>query len=440
MINLLPFQHAPATHLRDIMERERISINASDTGTGKTYVGLHLIEEANRPTFIICPKAVIPNWERLAPKTVRHITNIEKLKGGRTKYLGKSPTGKTYTWNLPPRSLVLVDEAHSFGGQDSLNAYALAYLKTVPDVHVHLMSATLADSPARFRAFGFLMGLHNFVHFDQWAMSRGCFRDQYGNLRFTRNPNMNDGPMAALHREIFPRFGVRMRIKDIPDFPQNTIKTVLTSYIGTPKYRKEVEEYMRNLDDDSLVAEFGDWAYERVKVKPTDNAMVRLLRERQEAELLKLPYLRDEILSLLEEGRSVPVFLNFKYSIKILVSMLRVPSVLVTGDMNQTEREESKQLFQTNQVHVLIATHGAGGTGIDLHDLNGRPRTSLVSPCFHTVQFRQTLGRIHRAGALSPSIQLVVCQEDTTEEMVLKTLDRKLKNLDTLNDGDLQNE
>jgi len=436
MIDLLPFQIEPAAHLRSILEREQVSVNASDTGTGKTYIGLHLVETAARPTFILCPKATVPNWERLAPSSVLDILNIEKLKTGRRKWLDKD--GKKFTWNLPPRALVLVDEAHQYGGQSSLNAYALAYLKTRDDIHVHLMSATLADSPARFRAFGFLMGFHNFVDFTPWAIKHGCFVDEYGNLRFSKRPVGQNHPMMDLHRRIFPRFGVRMRIADIPEFPDNTIKTVLAQFTGTASYRKDVTTYMESLKDDQLMLDFGAWVDQPVNKKEDENAMVRLLRERQEAELLKLPYLKEEIEQLVNENRSIAVFLNFKYSIQQLEAMLKHDVVKITGDMNQTEREEAKLRFQNNQVFVLLATHGAGGTGIDLHDLNGRQRYSIISPCFHTVQFRQTLGRIHRAGALSPAIQLIVCQQGTTEEMVLKTLDRKLKNLDTLNDGDLQ--
>jgi len=437
-ITLLPFQTTPANHLLEVIGKEKVSINASDTGTGKTYMGLFLSEQSNRPTLILCPKATIPNWKRLAPPNVFEIINIEKLKTGRNSLLSKD--GKKFTWNLPDNTLVICDEAHQYGGQNSLNAYALAYLKTVPDVHVHLMSATLADSPARFRAFGFLMDLHNFADFNKWAYAHGCFMDEYGNLRVTRNPNLGpQHPMWQLHREIFPRFGIRMKISEIEDFPENTIKTVLTEFSGTPKYKQEVTRYMASLTDEELRGEYGAWANEEVNAKQEENAMVRLLRERQEAELLKLPYLAKEIEDLVEEqNKSVAVFLNFKHSIETLRSMLSMPTVLITGDMNQAEREQSRERFQDNIVPVIIATHGAGGTGIDMHDLRGRPRVSMISPCFHTVQFRQTLGRIHRAGSLSPAIQMVVCQENTTEEMVLKTLDKKLKNLDTLNDGDLQ--
>jgi superfamily II DNA or RNA helicase len=441
-MNLLPFQEDAASLLIDTMGREGVSLNASDTGTGKTYMGLHLAQAHKGPLAIICPKATIPNWQRLATENGINpifVKNIESLKTGRHPVLGKEGKNK-FTWNLPAGTLVLCDEAHNFSGQDSQNAYALAYLKTRPDVHVHLMSATLADSPAKFRAFGFLMGLHDFVHFKQWAYQHGCFQDEYGNLRFTRIARHGEGPMRKLHEEIFPRFGIRLRIADLGSaFPENTISTELVAPDVPTAYKSRVSAYMRTLTD-AEVEDNADWA-ERSAGKSgriADNAMVRMLRERQEIELLKLPHLAKLVEAAEEEGVSTAIFLNFKESIRWLNDMLiHLNPALVTGDMNGRDREQSRDLFQSNAVHVFLATHGAGGTGIDLHDLLGRPRQSIISPCFATVQFKQTLGRIHRAGSRSPAVQHILCMADTAEEMVLKRLGSKLQNLSLLNDGDL---
>jgi len=437
-MKLLPFQIEPASHLQRIVESGRtVSINASETGTGKTYMGLHLVKELDRPTLILCPKATVPNWERLATGPILDITNIEKLKTGNRKWLTRHKK-LDYTWNLPKNSIVLVDEAHQYSGQSSQNAYALAYLKTRPDIHVHLMSATLADSPAKFRMIGFLLGLHDFVHFTPWAIEHGCFVDVYGNLRFTKNPGgLPSHPMMELHHKIFPEYGIRLRTSEIEGFPRNLLTTVLASYTGTPRYLKEVAAYMAALTSEEVV-KMGDWADMPANQKSKENPMVELLRSRQESELLKLPFLRDQVLDTLEEGHSAVVFLNFKYSIRVLQELLKVPCLLIHGDRTDAECEEAKEQFQKNQGPIILCTHGRGGTGIDLHDLQGRPRRSLVSPCFSTVQFQQTLGRIHRAGSLSPAIQTIVCQKATAEEMVLKTLDRKLKDLSKLNDGDLQ--
>ena len=430
------------------MTRETISINASETGTGKTYMALSLAQCSEGPFAVICPKPTVPNWQRLIQTFGLEdrcllVKNIEGLKTGRTKFLTRDPKQpKAFKWNLPAGTTLFIDEAHTYGGQSSQNAYALAYLKSVPDVHVHLMSATLADSPARFRAFGFLMGLHDFVHFNQWAFEHGCFLDEYGNLRFTRIAAYKESPMLKLHREIFPRFGIRLRIADIEGFPENTLVPVLIDATPNKSHRDRVELYMKSLEGRPELEEAGAWAEAKVgdTTEINENTMVKMLRERQRIELLKVPWLAAQLEETVEEGHNAAVFLNFKESIRWLQERLTVPSTLITGDLKDSEREAARAAFQSNTVPIIIATHGAGGTGIDLHDLNGRPRVSFISPCFSTVQFIQTLGRIHRAGGLSPAIQSILCMKDSVEEMVLKRLEGKLKNLSLLNDGDFQPE
>jgi hypothetical protein len=49
---------------------------------------------------------------------------------------------------------------------------------------------------------------------------------------------------------------------------------------------------------------------------------------------------------------------------------------------------------------------------------------------------KQVFGRIHRAGAKTPSIQKLIYVANTYEEKVCDLLQNKIKNIDILNDGD----
>ncbi len=73
-----------------------------------------------------------------------------------------------------------------------------------------------------------------------------------------------------------------------------------------------------------------------------------------------------------------------------------------------------------------------------MHDINGKyPRVSLISPTFSAQDLKQALGRIHRAGAKSPAIQKIIFCAGTVEEKVAKKVAMKIKNIDTINDGDI---
>jgi hypothetical protein len=55
------------------------------------------------------------------------------------------------------------------------------------------------------------------------------------------------------------------------------------------------------------------------------------------------------------------------------------------------------------------------------------------------VELKQALGRVHRTGALTPSLQRIVYLANTVEEKICRVVKAKLDNLDLLNDGDVHN-
>ncbi len=112
------------------------------------------------------------------------------------------------------------------------------------------------------------------------------------------------------------------------------------------------------------------------------------------------------------------------------------PSVII-GEQNEIEREFERKRFQGNTTKVCICTFGAGGLGLDLHDLEGRPRVSIINPPWSAVQLVQALGRIHRAGALSPAIQKLIYAAGTVEEEVAGRVEASLNNLNLLQDGEM---
>jgi len=84
MEQLLPFQYPHFYQLEETMKVQRCCLDASDTGTGKTYVAIALAKKLSLNPFIICPKSVIPNWvsvTKLFGVQLFGIANYEMLKG-----------------------------------------------------------------------------------------------------------------------------------------------------------------------------------------------------------------------------------------------------------------------------------------------------------------------------------------------------------------------
>jgi superfamily II DNA or RNA helicase len=100
-------------------------------------------------------------------------------------------------------------------------------------------------------------------------------------------------------------------------------------------------------------------------------------------------------------------------------------------------RSKNVEKFQTNESNIIICNINVASLGINLHDLHGKPRASIISPSFSSEQLIQALGRIHRAGSKSHCFQKIVYVAGTCEENICYRLKEKLKFLSKLNDNDL---
>jgi superfamily II DNA or RNA helicase len=355
------------------------------------------------------------------------ILNPELLKARSGLYLAKGSRQNEYLWKSNVRYLI-VDECHRFSGAKTQNAWVLAAAKR-HTIKVLCLSATIAESPLKMRAVGFLLGLHHWRDFWDWALRHGCYRNYWNGIEFTRSPKTRDEVLGRLHAEIFPRLGVRQRIRDIPGFPESEI--IVESYELSDKSTAKIKE---------AYAE----AFETIQTSPRSSPLTVLLRARQQSELYKIDLLADMTEDLLDEGKSVAIFTAFRESQRLLrvelETRLKVPiGCLINGDQTMEERTASIDAFQANRERVILVMIQAGGVSLSLDDTTGAfPRVALLCPTFSAVEMKQALGRIHRASGKSKSIQRVIFAAKTVEEQVCEIMKRKIENLELLNDGDLQ--
>jgi superfamily II DNA or RNA helicase len=63
---------------------------------------------------------------------------------------------------------------------------------------------------------------------------------------------------------------------------------------------------------------------------------------------------------------------------------------------------------------------------------------ALISPTYSALDLIQVLGRVHRAGGKTKSIQYIAyCSGVPVEERICKKLNEKMANLSSIMDGDL---
>jgi len=286
------------------------------------------------------------------------------------------------------------------------------------------LSATCADNPLRMKALGFALGLFNLRGFWPWALKHGVRKTMWGH-EYDRNVRN----MRRIHEKIFPHKGTRLRWEDLGDIaPKTVILPESYPMDDGAKIQKLYEEMTEEIKEHNEI--------KGMDINP-NHPLTKHLRQRQEVELLKVPTFVELTKDAIEEGMSVVVFVNFTQTLEVLIEKLNA-KCFIYGGQNKTQRDAHRDRFLFDEERVIIVNAQAGGESLDLHDLRGEyPRLALISPGTSASGFKQVLGRVRRADSKSTSIQKIVFAEGTIEEKVCRNIERKLANLDALNDNDL---
>lgn len=417
---LLPYQEAPCQQLQEILTKHGAALDASDTGVGKTYVAVATAKALGIPVGIVCPKSVIPSWKRVCEEanlTPSFILNYELIVRGGTSVVLR--TGKTFEWAF--QGLVIWDEVHRCRAPNSLNSKLMIAAWKTQHIRCLCLSATAAQNPLEMRSLGYVLGLHKDYDFWPWAMRLGIRKNRWGGYAWTGT----DATLSAIHKQIFPSRGVRVRIKDLGDqFPENQI---IPELIETGD-RESLKGY------DECLAELTRLQNQEKKDYPS--IFTAQLRARQKIEILKVPVLVERTQELLDEGKAVVIFVNFNATLEQLAAELKTTCVI--REQPADEREENIRRFRVSDATVCIANIQAGGVGISLSDSTGEhPRVALICPTYNAVDLRQALGRIHRQDSRSKCQQYLFYAAGTVEDRVFRSVKAKLGRLDLLNDNEL---
>lgn len=422
---LLPYQVPPAGALCASLVKLGSALDASDTGTGKSYVAVAVAREMALQPAIICPKSVIPAWQRVCTHfgiTPLFVVNWEMLRSKKFPYGHYIEKERRYEWKVDPSRVLLVfDEAHKAKGEYTYNARAVIAAKGIFTV---LLSATIAHSPNEMRALGYLLGLHSLEDFNLWRAARDCYQTE---TKVGLNWKCIDPveQMKKLSADLFPARGARVRIADLPDFPESQVTAEAYPIDDTNRQNKAYQALLKEVE--KLQGKKGAQA----------QLMVLNLRYRQLAENLKINLLYDMTLDHLENGLSVVVFTNFIDTMRALEIKLKIATT-IHGQQTGAERQAAIDAFQADRRRVILVQIQAGGVGVSLHDLHGNhPRVTLIPPTYRAVELKQALGRVQRAGGKTKSIQRLIYAQGTIEEKVCQSVAGKLAAMSALNDGDL---
>jgi superfamily II DNA or RNA helicase len=233
--------------------------------------------------------------------------------------------------------------------------------------------------------------------------------------------------LKKLHSRIYPEKGNRLRHSDLGDaFPETLIKAKAFDMDNAKKIANEYEDLCNRIEELRMQENF------------SANVLAEQTRARQRIEMLKAPAVAAMARDLIEEGNSCFIAVNYTETREWLMEELDTDCAIY-GGQNEIERRGKIDSFQADRSRIIIGIIQASREGLNLHDLNGNhSRVALIMPSPSVFDLKQVLGRVHRAGGKSKSIQYMIYAAGVPiEESICEKLDEKLKRMDTLNDGEI---
>lgn len=427
-------QHAP--RLLAVVQAKRAVFDGSDPGTGKTYTAAWVAQQLGVETLVIAPLSVVAVWQNVLREAGVNatVTNYEKAHRhfGDVKPWG---TGSFFQFSKP-WPLVIFDECHRVAGDTTINS-KMAIAAKRQCGRVMLLSATAVTTVMKMKATGFILGIHNLANYRSWLFDQGVREIEF-KLKNGRRVKKLDisrerdaAAMSKLHADIFGagNRGSRMRIADIPNFPQTTIEVRLLA--DTPaavsRLSDELQAFYRQRNMAGVLSE---------------DELAKIVFFRQASETAKIPHAIDMIEDALLTSR-VAVFCNFNATADALLAEAKKrgwTTGSVRGGQNAQDRFNTVAAYQRNETDLLVANLAAGGVALSLHDeVTKLPRTLIIFPSWRAEDLKQAFGRGRRDGG-GFSRCIVVYWDHGIERGVARAVERKTANLDLLNDGDVTGE
>ena len=400
------------------------AILGDDMGVGKTVQAIYAAKSlAARRVLVVCPLAVRHTWARVIKEhvptaLVREIKNAKQYAKAQQRewvvvnydIVWREPLRKQFSeqeWDV-----VICDEAHALKNVKSKRTQGVLSNKNgvvVKSNRVWLLTGTpVLNRPVE---------LYSILHFlfpCEIADCAGYFDftkkfcgGRQGTFGWEANGATN---VEELARRLKPHMLRRMKSEVAKDLPAVTVTPVV---IEPSKIAEKALKRERELS--GTVESLADRA-ERLSVG-------EIVGIRRQIGIEKIGFAVDY---LEEIGEKTVVFTYHRDVANGIQQAFPTDSVLYTGEQTAAEKETALTAFIEGDKRFFIAQIKAGGVGID-----GLQKVScnivFVELSYVPGEIDQAIGRLHRNGQTKPVSVSVLVHENSVDEDIMKTLDKKRK-------------
>lgn len=476
-VSLLDHQIKHTQKIVELFENnEKLYIDTSVMGSGKTYVALRLAQMYNLRLFVICPKGLINTWTLAAKEygvPVECIETFAHFRSSKCPWI--SQTKKTvlmsnnksveqieykhthqFEKSVEKGVLFVIDEFHNlknvtaqtlacaaltryiFHGNHSATATKMAFLSATPFdkcenvVNIFRITGVMKQNELfepNYFGRGFEMrGLKDII--DKCRCINVEIADK---AAFAHDKKSSFLATYILYTRVFQkRFVHAMPIPELKaTLDCKNVFCNLPNIEAEEKLTAAITNLAESCKYSSKDSAAGVGVVDKTDFGAIGGALMRL-------ESLKVAYIvKQKVKEELERTQNgkVVVFVNFyDPAFELINTFQKYNPLFLNGSMNIQDRARVVKLFQEpNTKHRLfIANMQVGGVGIDLDDRDGRfPRTMFVLPTFHILNMHQATGRICRSSTKSNGIVRMVYTK-MGELQIINALARKTSVLNTI--------
>ncbi len=379
---LLDHQKSHYKNILASVKKHSRALDASDTGTGKTYVASKVCKDLDLTPFVICPKSVVPSWNKILKSfgykqanfiviTYDQLAISTFVTNNSGEYTWNFESDDNFKGNEKKKYLFVFDEAHKCKNSNTINSKIMLNLASYP-VKILLLSATIIDKPLFFIPFGIVLDLYKTIP------------DGLDWMAKTINKKASN-PLLPIHNILFNDYASRMRIDEtVGVFKDNKIlfegiqmenyykieekydkinKILESNKKNKNKKNKVVQDYDSDFGEQELEQDFDNNSTNSSDKK--NNGIGAIQKIRQEIELLRVDSIYNMTLKYLLENKSVAIFVNFTKTIEELAKKLNTKCI-IWGSQTLKERAKSIEDFCSDKSRVIICNIASGAVGVSL--------------------------------------------------------------------------
>ena len=427
---LRPYQEKGLAWMQLLREVGLGGILADDMGLGKTVQLLaHLVVEkvagrADRPSLIVAPTSVLPNWQAEAARFAPDLSLLVLHGADRKEAFDRIGSSDLVLTTYPllardidnlvgvPWHLVAIDEAQAVKNPVTAAATALRRL----DCRHRL---ALTGTPLE-NHLGELWALFDFV-------SPGFLGGARDFAKAWRTPieKKGDGSrQEALARRVHPFLLRRSKALVAAELPPKTeiIEHIEMSQVQRDTYeairlamQKKVREAIAAKGLKRSHIEFLD-ALLKLRQACCDPRLVKTAGRSAKTASAKLDRLMEMVPEMIGEGRRILLFSQFTSMLALIEERLReaaIPYLLLTGDTE--DRATPVKQFQSGKAPLFLISLKAGGSGLNL---TAADTVIHYDPWWNPAVEAQATDRAHRIGQDKPVfVYKLVCENSIEVKM-----------------------